>query len=195
MSKVPRPFTSMLPPSRTTRRPRNSGRPHVPFEFRSELVVRGVIFLPIVVLGPGIEMPVRNRTFTLARCAQKSVRNRESIRDWWEHEKNPLPKDSLRPFSECRERRAPRPRSRQEFARARLAKVAHNIRVDPRNRREFPGPVRFFMRPREPCGRVRFPFRRHPVAKSTGASVPREPWRVLHFARGLHSSHRSRMGE
>ncbi len=32
--------------------------PHLPLQFRRELVVGGVVFLPVLVLGPGIEMPV-----------------------------------------------------------------------------------------------------------------------------------------
>src|ERR1700730_11233921 len=39
--------------------------PLFPFEFMSKAVIHGVIFFPVIVLGPGIEMPVRNRTFGL----------------------------------------------------------------------------------------------------------------------------------
>src|ERR1700730_6988559 len=39
--------------------------PLFPFEFLSKAVIPGVIFFPVIVLGPGIEMPVRNRTFGL----------------------------------------------------------------------------------------------------------------------------------
>src|SRR5262249_20746140 len=41
------------------------------------------------------------------------------------------------------------------------AQLPHDLRVHPRNRRETPRPVLAIVRPRDPCGLVRFPFGGH----------------------------------
>jgi hypothetical protein len=41
------------------------------------------------------------------------------------------------------------------------AKIANDLRIDPRNRLEFPRPIQLVMRPRKPGGSMRLPFGGH----------------------------------
>ena len=47
--------------------------------------------------------------------------------------------------------------------------MAHDVGIDPGNRREFAGPVGALVRPGEPGGFVRLPFGGHAVALSAGS--------------------------
>ena len=47
-----------------------------------------------------------------------------------------------------------------------------DLAVHPRNRLKLAGPVRFLMRPCEPCAFVRLPFRRHPETAAILADPP-----------------------
>src|SRR5882762_7478992 len=160
--------------------PAKLGTPLLPLELRSEPVVRGVILLPIVILRPCIEMPIRNPSLTFfvphkyrpkipnpsAICGNvKEIHARKIRASLFQNPANG-------PF---------RARVRNKYPHAfHLRQVPHNIRIDPWNGREFPRPVRFFMGPRKPGGRVRLPLRWHPVAEPEGC--------------GLHSCHRFKMG-
>ena len=69
-----------------------------------------------------------------------------------------------------------------------LREVANDVRVNPGDRRKFSRPVGFFVRPGEPCGRVRLPFGGHAVAElERGAALAcADP-----FSGGAHSTNPS----
>ena len=67
VSSIPRPFTSMLPPSST--RPGCHASQFQPCA-RAEPVTR-VVPLPVVVLGPAVEAPIGDGNFAASRCCTK----------------------------------------------------------------------------------------------------------------------------
>jgi len=161
VSSVPRPLTSMLPPSRTTRRPWCSG-----CQIRALQLLIGFgddcgVFLVIRIFGPAVEkqnccrhfQPDSFRTQMGPESAHPSaigghVEEIEGNRDW-------------RPdFSTCLERAIPRRGSREKIHALHLRQVAGRFSERPRDGRQFSGPVRQLVGPAQPCGFVGFPIPR-----------------------------------
>ena len=160
----------MLPPSRTTRRPRNFGGDIFHLSFGSERGVCGIIFLPVVVFCPGVEVPVGNGSlaFWIAHKNRTEISNPSSI--CGDMKKSTAERFAPAFFRMPRTARSISALSDSGFARARPAKDgAHNVCVNPRNGREFPGPIRFPHGATQSQGRAAewaFQFRGHPESRS-----------------------------
>ena len=151
-------------------------------------VVYGVVFFPIVILGPAIELPI-------GRGDDSAII----------HDKNG-PKITNPPAVGGRDEEIDGSQvyaaAVQDFSRTissggiidddahplNAGEVTDNVGVDPRNRLEFAGPIGEFVRPGEPRRDLRLPFGRH-----SEALVMRTRTQQEGFSR-FQSSHLFRMG-
>ena len=171
---APAPCPAGTPPSRAAcpRRRRRRRRPRAPRARRSASTRRHLdarrardrrrhldVELPVVVLGPRVEAPVR-RALLRRRASRTAGRCRASTSDWSPRARDP----NCPPRRRARASRALPSRRRHSTpgcARARAAPEAHELAVHPANRRELPRPISLVVRPRDPGRRVARPLRGH----------------------------------
>src|SRR5262249_51411759 len=142
-----------LPPSETTRDP----------------VPGRVVALPVRVLRPGVEAPVRDPDLAVGLAADEEgavvARPGAVGRDAEEVDAAEIDAGT----AEHAPRRPLHRRVVDQDADALAGdELADDLGVDPRDRRELPRPVAPLMRPGEPGRRVRLPLGRHAVAERGG---------------------------
>ena len=170
--RVPAPFTSIDPPSRTTRWSPNRWLPLLQAEFFGDMVGDFVVELPVVVLGPGVELPVRDGDGVFVFHEDRAgVACPDAVG-------GPLVEVDARDVCAC---------ALQDSVGAfcggcivdedvhvlDAGEVADDVGVDPGDGREFARPVVGVVRPGDPGGGVRVPLGGHAVVVVS--------WGVLHL--------------
>ena len=186
---VPRPFTSMLPPSSTTRRGSPSTAhfrlPRRNAQAVGDLGGDGRVELPVVVLGPGVEAPCgrRDRRKLVAlresRRTKMGPESRVQTRLVGMRRKRTLPARLSRSWAAFPAARARAPAT----ARALASAASSSTRMLTRSTRarwrtisayiqgiglELARPIGAVMRPRDPRCLVRLPLGRHAIAERGG---------------------------
>ncbi len=173
VSSVPSPLTSMLPPSSTTRRAaaRRAAVSSTRAAARATRRRHRVVALPVVVLGPAVEPPVGRGQ--LARASSLHEDRAEVARPdavgRHAHEVDAR-RGRRRPAPSMLARLLPRRRrsTTRMRTRSRGASCAHDLGVDPGDRRELARPVASLVRPGDPGRRVRLPLGGHAEAERCG---------------------------
>src|SRR5213594_1975937 len=155
VSSVPRPFTSMLPPSRTTSRPAHCALGDL------------IVFLPVGVFGPGIEAEPHDRD--LRRGPDTSHEHGPEVARPPAVRRDPqeLHASSVHagPLQYAARLALVLSRLHEDPHRLAWGELAHDLPVHPLDRGELPRPVARVVRPADPGGRVRLPLGGHREAE------------------------------
>ena len=165
VSRAPRPFTSMDPPSSTSGRPSACRRDHLGAGGAGHAPADRGVPLEVRVLGPGGEAPAHGAQGRRRR-ARRCSPNPAPRCGRWARGGSATSGERRRPLA--RSPAAPGPRRRAPPTSAhRLGpgQVAHDLGVDPGDGAELPGPVLAVVGPGQPGGRVGLPLGGHAPAR------------------------------
>ena len=171
-SRVPRPLTSIAPPSITTLMAAPPARPAAPTgqaQPALELARQAAIAPMVVVLGPAVEFPADQtdggiacrRRLALDDKGRGRVAQPNAIGGRLE-EPDSSQVDS-HAFELIRHAALHRLAADDDVHRFDAAQVPDDLGIDPRHRRELSGPVVAIVRPRDPGCRVWLPLRGHAI--------------------------------